>query len=77
MKAKLEFNLPEENEEFSNAIRGVDYLCVLSAIREWFREVLKHNIEHMNETELQVVERCRDKFFQILDDYEIRKSVRL
>lgn len=42
MKATLEFNLPEENQEHRAAINGMSYRCALSEIHEQIRQRLKH-----------------------------------
>jgi len=42
MKATLEFNLPEEREEFEMTNKAVDYYSQLHEIDEYLRSLLKH-----------------------------------
>ncbi len=42
MKAILEFNLPEEQEEFDNANRGGEYRAVLMDLDAWLRRKIKN-----------------------------------
>ena len=43
-KAILEFNLPEEQEEFKTANKAQDYLCVLVEIADYLRVKRKYEI---------------------------------
>lgn len=51
MKATLEFNLIQDNEEFQNAIHGSQYRAALENIREELRSKHKygHNYESVGE----------------------------
>jgi hypothetical protein len=42
MKATLEFNLPEEKEEFDMTNKAVDYYSQLHEIDNYLRRLLKH-----------------------------------
>jgi hypothetical protein len=43
MKAILEFNLPDEKNEFTLAVKGDSYYCVLWDLNSWFRDMIKHD----------------------------------
>ena len=43
MKAKLEFDLPEESNEHNDALNGTKYKLIISEILEWLRSTLKHS----------------------------------
>ncbi len=43
MKATLEFNLPEDNEEFNHATNGFNYYMALVEMDEWLRSEYKYN----------------------------------
>ena len=45
MRAILEFDLPDDNTDFENAIKGKDYYCALFDIKNRIRCVLKYNEE--------------------------------
>jgi len=43
MKAKLEFNLPDEQIEFDDAINGGKWKLVIWEINQFLRNEMKHN----------------------------------
>lgn len=59
-KGKLEFDLPEEGEEFSSAVNGGEYKAVLWQLDQELRSKIKY--EEMNE-----VQWVRDFLYQCLD----------
>ncbi len=45
MKATLEFNLPEEKEDFDFANNGFNYYMALVEMDEWLRREYKYNVK--------------------------------
>jgi hypothetical protein len=43
MKATLEFNLPEDNEDFNYATNGFNYYHALYEMDQWLRSEYKYN----------------------------------
>jgi len=43
MKATLEFNLPEDQEEFNHATNGFNYYHALWEMDQWLRSEYKYN----------------------------------
>jgi len=43
MKAKLEFNLPEDQEYFNHATNGSNYYHALFEMDDWLRSEYKYN----------------------------------
>lgn len=41
-KATLTFNLPEEEAEFANAVRGTDVMSILADFTQHMRTIRKH-----------------------------------
>lgn len=39
----LKFNIPEEQEEFENAVRGSDLASIIHELQEWLRGEIKYN----------------------------------
>jgi len=39
----LKFQIPEEQEEFENAVRGNDYASIIHELQEWLRGEIKYN----------------------------------
>jgi hypothetical protein len=69
MKATLEFNLPEDQAEFDFATQGSKMYLALWDISQELRTLWKY--EELDEKEWDMVERIRNKFFEILEDHQI------
>jgi FKBP-type peptidyl-prolyl cis-trans isomerase (trigger factor) len=65
-KAILEFNLPEENDEFFTTNNALKYKICLDEIREFIRRKIKYS-----EEETISYENLNDEFFKILNDNDI------
>ena len=75
MKAVLEFNLPEEQYEFNNAIKGGDWKHVCWEMDQLLRKHIKYD-EDLKEDEVKMLEYVREEFnrFMVennLDLYEV------
>jgi hypothetical protein len=70
MKATLEFNLPEDQIEFDFATQGSNMYSALWDISQELRKLSKY--EELSDQEWKMVERIRDKFYEILDDHQIK-----
>ena len=68
MKAKLEFNLPEEKSEFNFATQGSDWFFVAWKMDQWLRGNIKHAPNSMSDDEYRTYELCREKLRQLIDD---------
>jgi len=60
MKATLEFNLPEDQDSFDKASKGVIWADLVNEILTKFRSDLKHNPDHSPEEVLEYAEKFRD-----------------
>ena len=69
MKATLKFNLPEDEFEFNNAVKSMKMYFALTEIKEELRAIWKY--EELKENQFEMVERIREKFFEILTENEI------
>jgi hypothetical protein len=69
MKATLEFNLPKDQAEFDFATQGSKMYNALWEISQELRTLWKY--EELDEKEWDMVERIRNKFFEILEDNQI------
>ena len=63
MKAILEFNLPEDNQEFELHIKASKMYCTLWDFDVWLRSEIKYNGKELNEV--------RDKLREIMNDNRI------
>lgn len=70
MEAILKFNLPEEHDEFNDAVKGTDYLYALNKIKEYLRSELKYN-QNLTDIEYKTIEKVREEFNGILTDNDI------
>jgi len=69
-KIKMIFNLPEDQAEFDFAIQGGNMYSALFDISQELRTLWKY--EELSEEEWKIVERIRNKFFEILDTHQIK-----
>jgi len=65
MKAILEFNLPQDKEDFDYATNGFNYYMALYQMDEWLRGEYKYN---GNEPMYKV----REKLNQIINDNNVK-----
>lgn len=65
MKAKLEFNLPEDKENFDFAANGFNYYMALSEMDQWLRSEYKYN----GKEEMDAV---RQKLNEIINDNNVK-----
>ena len=70
MKAKITFNLPEDQAEFDLATQGGNMYAALWDISQELRTLWKY--EELSEEEWKIVERIRNKFFEKLEDHQIK-----
>lgn len=69
MKAIIEYNLPDDQFEFDNAVKSMKMWHALNEIKDELRRIYKY--EELKENEFEMVERIREKFFEILQENEI------
>ena len=65
MKAKLEFNLPEDNDDYTLAIKGREFWLCLWDLDQECRNFLKH--KHKFKTPDEVLEWVRDHIVEEVD----------
>ena len=70
MKATLEFNLPEESQEFRTAINGWKFKSVLNEINEDLRSKIKWQDDMPDEVRF-ALQAVRDDMHQRLSDHNI------
>ena len=71
MKANLEYNLPEDQDQFNVAIRGIDWALLAWDINKSIRDLLKYGVPHIapveEQTAEQVLEHLRDELNDIME----------
>jgi hypothetical protein len=71
MKAILEFNLPEEQDDFNHVMKAEDYYNVIFNFDKYLRREIKYN-ESLSEKEKNIILKVRDTFNEILTNNEIQ-----
>jgi hypothetical protein len=69
MKVIIEFNLPEDEYEYRNSVKASEMYNALWDIKKELRNALKYG--ELNESEYKAVESMQNRFFDILNEYEI------
>lgn len=67
--AKLEFDLPEDQDDFTLATKGADLYFVLGDIDQFLRSILKYEADEYNEKNaLDVVRSIREELHEMMDN---------
>jgi hypothetical protein len=69
MKAILKFDLPEEQEEFNDAVNGNAFKAVIWELDQYMRSQLKHG--DLPDNVHEKVQEIRDQLHSILDDNNV------
>jgi hypothetical protein len=72
MKAIIEFELPEDIEEYEKANNASKMYTALWDIKQLFRSTLKYNPAGLNDEQLEQWEAMRGNFFEILDNNDLK-----
>lgn len=68
MKAILEFNIPEEQDEFNDSINGTKYKSKIEDLwNELFRPFSKHGYENDRINQLLTDEKCVELLENLID----------
>lgn len=70
MKAILEFNLPEERDEFETAHKASSYRYVLAEFDNHLRKILKYD-DSVSDEVRKVLQELRDTLNELAKDEEI------
>ncbi len=70
MKAVLEFNLPQDQPEFNNAIKGGDWKHVCWQMDQYLRKELKYNDDRSLE-ELNLLQKVRDELYGFMSENSV------
>ena len=71
MKATLEFNLPEDQPEFNNAIKGGDWKQVCWEMEQYLRRNTKYTSDDTKEEVLQALENAREFLNNLMVDNNV------
>ena len=68
MKAILEFNLPEDKQDFDFATQGSNWWNVCWEMDQWLRGQTKHAPDDMSDDTYKALEECREKLREIISE---------
>jgi len=72
MKVILEFNLPDDNDDWEMHKMANDmWLALWDFDMQYLRNQIKHNPDNLTEKQLDAVERVRDKLHEILSERNV------
>ena len=72
MKAIIEFELPEDQDEYQMANDASKMYTALWEVRQLLRSKLKYNSDGLNDEQLEQWEAMRGEFFDILDNNDLK-----
>ena len=72
MKAILEFELPDDQEQYQMANDASKMYMALWDIKQLLRSKLKYNPDGLNDEQLEQWEAMRGDFFDILDNNDLK-----
>jgi len=70
MKAILEYNLPEDENEFRLAMDSSNMLSCLIELELELRNIYKH--EDLKENQFELIDKIRTTFYEILESNQIK-----
>jgi hypothetical protein len=70
MKAILEFNLPEDQDQFEQASKGMDWALAMLDLDNWLRSKLKY--EELDANVNEVLTQCRDELHEFMQQRILR-----
>lgn len=71
-KAILEFNLPEEQEEFEQATNATGAIRVLWELDGFLRTLIKYAPDEANQVEIDTYEKIRQELHRLLDENDVK-----
>lgn len=71
MKAILEFNLPEDNEDYKLISQGIKTSLALQEMDNHLRKEIKYNYDAYTDEQMKVLEDIRKTLWVIIEEYEI------
>ena len=71
MKAILEFNLPDDEQEYTLANNALNFWNVLYELDKDLREKIKYPSDEMTEDKCNTYQEVRDMLHELLNSYNI------
>jgi len=71
MKAILEFNLPDDQQEYDLANNGLAFWHVLWELDQELRANTKYAPDDMTDDDYDAYQKIRDKLHELMNDYNV------
>jgi len=71
MKAILEFNLPDDQQDYDLANNGLNFWHVLWELDQELRANTKYAPDDMTDDDYDAYQKIRDKLHELMNDYNI------
>jgi len=71
MEGILKFNLPEEQEEFENAVDAAKWKAFAIAFSEYLRQQTKYCADNYTDDQYNTLESIREQFYEILMEHKL------
>jgi len=71
MKATLEFNLPDDQQEYDLANSGLAFWHVLWELDQELRANTKYAPDDMTDDDYDAYQKIRDKLYELMNDYNV------
>jgi hypothetical protein len=71
-KAILEFNLPEDGDDFELAVKGREFMLTLWDLDQWLRNELKHG--SLSDERYESYDKVRTMLNDLMADYKVQFS---
>jgi hypothetical protein len=71
MKANLEFNLPEDQESFDDAVNGWKWSHAMYQLDQFLRAKVKYASDDALEESINAYQDARDQLHQLLNEYNL------
>ena len=71
MKAILEFNLPEDDQEFTLATKGLEFWSVLWELDQDLRAKTKYAPDDLPQDKYDAYQEVRDKLYELMSESNI------
>jgi len=71
MKAILEFNLPDDQQEYDLANSGLAFWHVLWELDQELRANTKYAPDDMTDDDYDAYQKIRDKLYELMNDYNV------
>jgi hypothetical protein len=71
MKATLEFNLPDDQQEYDLANSGLAFWHILWELDQELRANTKYAPDDMTDDDYDAYQKIRDKLYELMNDYNV------